>query len=90
MSTQQEEYALAFRMATEMVEKLELHSDREHWLDSSMEYLLEGLEQEVEELKDALRRGLPGPSVWVEAADVANYAAMLADLRLRGTKGDPK
>ena len=76
MSTPQEEAALAGRMAHEMIVAMEPHHDRRHWQRSSSEYLLGRLEDELDELRKAVE---DGGNVWKEAADVANFAAMIAD-----------
>ena len=66
-----DEAALTRRMALEMQKKLAQHSDRQHWRQSELRYLINRLREEVEEL-------IENPS-WAEAADVANFAAMIAD-----------
>lgn len=76
MSTPGEEAALVFRMSYKMLEKLEANRERAHWKQSSGRYLFARLREEVDELIDAVDHG---EDVWAEAADVANFAAMIAD-----------
>ena len=71
MSSPKDEAALAGRMAYEMQLKLAQHSDRQHWRRTNGRYLYQRLREEVEEL-------IENPS-WEEAANVANFAAMIAD-----------
>ncbi len=71
MSTFNDEAALAGRMDFEMVNKLAQHSDRGHWRQAEMSYLFQRLREEVDELAEN--------HTWDEAADVANFAAMIAD-----------
>lgn len=77
MSTPKDEAALAGRMALEMQIKLAQHSDRGHWRQSKLRFLLARLREEVDELADEVN-GMRY-DVWSEAADVANFAAMIAD-----------
>lgn len=82
MSTPRDEAALAGRMAMEMQKKLALHSDRRHWRESSRGYLYERLREEVGELWELVSNPDQIDNIdelWAEAADVANFAAMLAD-----------
>lgn len=50
-----------------------------HWRDDDIYLLLYKLETEVTELKEALREKFSPLSIWHEAADIANFAAMIAD-----------
>lgn len=61
-----------------MVAKLDANANKAHWSGVSVDYLLDRLREEVEELADAMDRGLPLHIV-DEAADVANFAMMIAD-----------
>lgn len=83
MSTLRDEAALAGRMAFEMQKKLATHSDRPHWRQSDLGFLIERLAEEVGELIEEAH-GMRY-DVWSEAADVANFAAMIADLCVGGT-----
>lgn len=83
MSTITQEAALANQMATMMRLKLREKAYKPHWAsDWSPDIpaaLLRHLMEEVLELWDA--RFDPNPdAVWREAADVANLAAMVADV----------
>jgi NTP pyrophosphatase (non-canonical NTP hydrolase) len=76
MSRPHEEYALVDRLAQHMRVKLAANSDRPHWEHSGGPYLFKRLREEVEELLQAINNG---EDAWAEAADVANFAAMIAD-----------
>ncbi|KKM02965.1 hypothetical protein LCGC14_1779230, partial [marine sediment metagenome] len=78
--TRPENARLAARMRDEMSLKLDLSKNREklHWDQTTNHYLFARLVQEVEELRDAIYNN-ESERVWEEAADVANFAAMLAD-----------
>lgn len=71
---------LTDRMATEMKVKLEANRHKLHWRSPLVqtEYLALRLYEEVAELLAAVRSGVRADA-WAEAADVANFAAMLAD-----------
>ncbi len=77
MSDRLEEETLVGNMSVAMLTKLDMHSDRPHWLseDTTDGYLFVRLLEEVVELRE-------NPS-WSEAADVANFAAMIADRSVR-------
>ena len=49
------------------------------WRHSSNEYLFKRLDAEVAELKRAVETARHSDTVLAEAADVANFAAMIAD-----------
>ena len=78
MSTPEEEHALVDRLAFNMGMKLAANRDRSHWNRSRQWYLLRRLREEVDELSYAVNHG-EGKDAWAEAADVANFAAMIAD-----------
>lgn len=67
---------LAFE--TLMEAKLRENDHKKHWRTCDVDYLKECLEDEVDELKLALR-GKKSEAVAREAADVGNYAMMIAD-----------
>lgn len=67
---------LAF--ATLMEAKLRKNDHKKHWSTCDIDYLEERLEDEVDELKLAVRERT-SEVVAREAADVANYAMMIAD-----------
>jgi predicted house-cleaning noncanonical NTP pyrophosphatase (MazG superfamily) len=71
MSDYRQEAEIANRLRDEMMFKLAKNRHKTHWLDSDLSYLIDRLDDEVAELKR-------DPS-WEEAADVANFAAMIAD-----------
>lgn len=76
MSQEREEVAIVERLGEEQLEKLAAHRDRRHWWNTPRRFLLDRLREEVDELEAAL---MAGEDPWQEAADVANFAAMLAD-----------
>jgi len=75
-----DEHLLPSWMATEMKTKLEANRHKLHWRSPRVttEYLALRLYEEVAELLAAVRSGVRDHA-WAEAADVANFAAMLAD-----------
>lgn len=87
MSDWRDEAELVGKLASTMIGKLEANRWRQHWRseDTDFGYLLKRLYDEVAELE-------AHPS-WEEAADVANFAAMIADradlavLRNEGSEG---
>lgn len=58
--------------------KLRKNDHKGGWSDTTLETLLELLEDEVRELRDAIRNGDP-LDIAQECADVGNYAMMIAD-----------
>lgn len=74
------------RLGQEQLRKLAAHRDRQHWLATDRWFLLERLREAVDELEQALAEG---EDPWAEAADVANFAAMLADQVEPTTGGAP-
>lgn len=63
-------------MANHMFEKLRRNCKKAHWSTVTQKWLLDRLKQEVDELEQAL---ISGVDVVGECADVANFAAMIAD-----------
>jgi hypothetical protein len=70
--------------ASQMEKHLRRNNDKGGWLECDQGYLLTRLHEEMNELEFALEEGHPGIIIH-EAADVANFAMMLAD-RVRPTK----
>jgi NTP pyrophosphatase (non-canonical NTP hydrolase) len=62
-----------------MQEKLDANDHKTHWNDMSLQYLFTRLAQETKELSCANAKKLPPDDVDREAADVANFAMMIAD-----------
>jgi len=62
--------------ADEMERVLRLNDQKEHWSYLPIEDLLDRLEEEVEELREALESD---GEVEIEAVDIANFAMMIAD-----------
>ena len=69
-------------LGREQVGKLEANDDREGWDECSDVWLIARLREETKELAEACRQGR-WSDVLEEAADVANFAMMLADNALR-------
>jgi len=68
---------LAF--AARMEKKLRYRDDRgDSWKSEGDDYLLERLEEESLELNDSIRKGSSADRIIMEAADVANFAMMIA------------
>ena len=68
-----------------MAERLAANSHKSRWVDLGTVELLKRIRKELTELELALARGESSTSVAQEAADVANYLAMLAC----NTRGEP-
>lgn len=67
----------------QMVENLNNNIHKGHWAGETNVYLLERLREEMEELELAVMRGADLKTVLSEAADVANFAMMIADNAVR-------
>lgn len=65
--------------ADAMERKLRANDHKRHWSNMSIQYLSMRLTQERKELYRAVAEGDP-EKVLAEAADVANFAMMLADM----------
>jgi len=63
--------------ANEMERQLEANDHKTGWKDCHLKQLLRRLKQEVGELERAIEKA--NPDVVEEAADVANFAMMIAD-----------
>lgn len=74
--------------ASAMEQKLRANDHKRHWRDMSIQYLSMRLTQERKELYAAIASG-DATKVLNEAADVANFAMMVADVvrRSAGEKG---
>ncbi|KKN48571.1 hypothetical protein LCGC14_0651580 [marine sediment metagenome] len=70
------------RFVDVMLEKLDENRHKDHWSDMSHKWLLNRLRQETIELRGAIKRGR-ATEIAREAADVANFAMMIADNALR-------
>lgn len=88
MSTVQQEFNLVRQLGTIMKSKLRANQKKPHWEQESLGYLLERLKEEVNELEEAIKAHQEGTGSVLdtigEAADVANFAAMIVDNTLRG------
>mgnify|MGYP001615734675 CR=1 FL=1 len=67
------------KFAAIMQEKLDSNDFKEHWSGMGLQYLFMRLSQEVNELSRANRLKYSPDKVDREAADVANFAMMIAD-----------
>ena len=65
-------------MAQHMRRKMLANMHKGGWRDESVECLLARLREEVDELETVIRDG--GFGIYGEAADVANFAMMVADV----------
>jgi hypothetical protein len=62
-----------------MMYKLSVHAAKGPWDQKTLRELVQGLESEVVELKEALAQARPYPEILDECADIANYCLMIAD-----------
>ena len=71
------------RFALFMDLKLSKHERQrgDSWRDEPVSYLMDRLEEEVEELKAAVAGGESAVRITAEAADVANFAMMIHEVR---------
>lgn len=67
------------RLAGYMIEKLQKNAHKGDWLQCDLEFLFRRLEDERQELTSAVESGLHPEEVLREAADVANFAMMIAE-----------
>lgn len=82
ISTEKDEAEMVTRMADAMRAKLALNRGKLHWEESEMGYLMARLNDEVEELRREVGDIFTSDraeKVRAEAADVANFAAMIAE-----------
>ena len=66
------------QLSGEMFKKLEANDDKGGWEYSSFKYLFNRLHEELEELEAVVLRD-KSKNAWGEAADVANFAMMIAE-----------
>lgn len=67
------------RMAKFMEKKLFANSDKGGWRGMSNQFLSMRITQEKKELIRAIQQFRTPDEVWAEAADISNFAMMLAD-----------
>jgi NTP pyrophosphatase (non-canonical NTP hydrolase) len=79
VSREPEERTLVHKLEKRMLHKLRKNQHKSHWREEPVDWLLMRLKEEVAELEQAVMCE-PGESIWNEAADVANIAAMVADV----------
>ena len=77
--TAENEKELAETLHLFCLEKLQENRGKPHWSELNTESILTLLTIEISELISAIDNNLPKEEVWREAADVANFAAMIAD-----------
>lgn len=78
MSSNREELALIQRLKVSCVKKLRANSHKSHWRGSPQSYYEARTIAELEELRAAISEGKTPDEVWDEAADVANFVAIIA------------
>lgn len=76
----EEERRLVDQLRVYQLEKLEAYRAKGHWHNDSRYGLLRLLQIEVDELIDAITSRKSPEDIARECADVANYAAMIADV----------
>lgn len=69
--------------AKQMEAKLRANDHKRHWSECHPDYLIHRLYQEAGELWRAIEQKKPAHEVIQEAADVANFAMMIADVAER-------
>ena len=77
--TAENEKELAGTLHSFCLEKLQENRNKPHWSELNTEGILTLLTMEISELISAIDNNLPKAEVWREAADIANFAAMIAD-----------
>lgn len=76
------DHTLVNDMANHMFEKIRKTKQKAHWSTVTQTWLLKRLKEEFAELEDALILG--SDNLIEECADVANFAAMIADNHKKG------
>ena len=75
-----------YHFAMAMEAELKKNDHKGGWDGESVDWLLKRLDQEVIELKDAIRLGKNPSEVGEEAADVANFAMMISEVVYNETR----
>jgi len=89
MSRKEQEQHLVTVLSEMCLEKLKENRDKVHWNQVGFDWLFARLKDEMAELEEAVRLQKPAIDVWKEAADVANFAAFIADnFMSRGLRSD--
>jgi hypothetical protein len=73
------EFEAVWWFSKQMLKKLKLHNHKDHWSGMSDDQLLDRLMDEVKELEHELVNGGDPKDIAYEAADIANFAMMIAD-----------
>lgn len=71
--------ASVMQFARLMETKLRENDHKKHWSEIPVEQLMTRIQQELFEMHDAITDKEPGINVAKEAADVANFAMMVAE-----------
>lgn len=79
MSIKEQELHLVNNLGRIQLEKLRLNCRKSHWGDCSIPWLVKRLQEEVGELFEALLFDGDCYEIEQECADIANFAAMIAD-----------
>ena len=87
MSVHIEEQRIVEQLSNGMMVKLAKNRHKTIWTEASIKGLLDFLDQEVAELAKAIHENHTKAEIYDECAEVANYAAMIADNVLHGTRG---
>lgn len=66
--------------AFDMEDKLKQNDYKSHWQDETPSYLLNRMQEELNELRHSYMNGKIGKAIIQEAADIANFAMMMADI----------
>lgn len=85
-STRDQEETLVLKGRAYQLEKLALNRHKLGWEEANMSDLLFGLKMETYELREAINRGEDVGEIWREAADVANFAMMVAARYEKGVR----
>ena len=65
-------------MKVAMVRKLAVNRHKSHWRNSGLDFFSKRIVEEMGELREVVLAGASVEEVWDEAADIANFAAMIA------------
>ena len=79
MSREIEELKLIERLKDNCLFKLRVNCNKDHWNKTELIVLCNYLLKEVTEIQQAIIDEESPESVWLEAGDIANFAAMIAD-----------
>lgn len=66
--------------AEKMEEKLKKNDHKGGWDNCDIHWLIQRIKEETNELLDAVNSGTPKENIINEAADIGNFAMMVADI----------